>query len=288
MVAAGLSFVVVMFMSAAAKIIWIASYPKSGNTWMRMLVGNYMYGAAATPMPLNEIGAHIPADRDETLYRGYCLRHQLSFDEVAPSLAHRDAMYAELLAAKGPMFIKTHACNHEQNGTAYYPPARTHGTILIVRDPRDVVLSFAHHTQRTPDQALAMMRDQNFVATQNGMTEFLSSWDQHTKSFLGMQTPKMIIRYEDLLADAAAVLRRVLSAFGEEVDEARLQECVKFSAFDSLKSQEGKDGFVENPNAGQSFFRAGTANQWQQNMTPELVDATQAAFGPVMEQLGYL
>lgn len=278
--------------AVVAHTVWCASYPKSGNTWLRALLTAHAAGGAVDINKLDggdQPGAH--AMLFDVLGLGVSA---LANTDVEP--LRRLATQVSNQAAAGPQFRKVHdAYGPACDGVPRFLPEHTRLVAYVVRDPRAVAVSWAHHLDVPQEEAVRLMRDRPpmthfgspWLSGESGYR--LGTWSEHVESWLDQRDlPVEVVRYEDLLADPAAGLRRVLEAAGMEVHPDHLAAAAAACSFDALATQEIVGGFIEAPRADRPFFRRGEAASWQRELDPALASSIQRDHGAVMERLGYL
>lgn len=270
-------------------VVWLASYPKSGNTWLRILLANLL-SASDRPQDINamdlpfRVASHRGLVDDFSLLDSDLLHH--AEVEKLRAITH-DAFAAEQASA---VFVKTHdAYTRLDDGT---PMLGRHAraAICLVRDPRDVAVSYAFHSDFPIARAIAVMGDANNVLTgyrHAQMPQRLLDWSGHVNSWLDQaDIPTQVVRYEDLLADTAGEFGRMLAFLGIAADAEAVARAVRHAAFADLQRQEKDAGFVER--AGNApFFREGRSGAWRENLSIEEVRLIEDAHGPTMERLGY-
>ena len=277
-----------------ASIVWLASYPKSGNTWLRAVLTNYLQ-ESEQPASINSLlGGPIAADRE--------LFNELlgldSADMTRDEVMRYRPQFHETLAGEAPppAFIKVHeAFLHLPCGAAVFPKAATAGVIYLVRSPLDVAVSYAHHHQRSIDATIEWMNNPTAMEAKvvGGMCacfpELLLTWSGHVSSWLDQrELPLHVLCYEDMQKAPMAAFGAVLRFAGLETDEARLAQAIERAAFPRLHAQEEQFGFAERQPTAPSFFRTGVAGSWRSALSAQQVRALAHAHGPVMERLGYL
>ncbi len=252
-------------------IVWLASYPKSGNTWIRAFLAN-LVANRATAVPLSELPNYGRLEADPDLYSRVAGRPstELDFDELC---ALRPQVAAAIVTdAPRTVFVKTHSMAGVHDGTPLVTPQGTAGGVYVVRNPLDVVISMAHHFAIDLNAAIDYLGDDR-AATENSnlfVTEFLGSWSQHVKSWADSESDRMIVvRYEDLLEKPIKAFGRVAKLVGVDNDRARISRAISHASFASLSSMEKRDGFVEVPIKGKRFFRSGKINQWREALSRE-------------------
>ena len=271
-------------------IIWLASYPKSGNTWLRIFLANLM-STGTEPYDINALRYFAYSDTRAALYERASGK---AMAELTDEHLHRlRPLVHRFLAARKEerVFVKTHNAIAVRAGIPTITPDTTAGAIYVIRNPMDVSISYAHHFAMDMDAAVeALSSPDNLLATvDRTAVSFLGSWSGHVQSWAdasGLNTH--VVRYEDMLAKPMQTFRAIAEHLGLAVRRDDLKRAIKFSAFEQLKSQEAKDGFRERGPAGGTFFREGRTGQWRQCLTPKQVDAMVASHGAVMERYGYL
>jgi Sulfotransferase domain len=265
------------------KIVWLASYPKSGNTWVRAFLHNYITEAAAptsinalTDFSATECAAAFFHKPGEPLTTEATQRLRPAVQQSLTKL-HDDLV-----------FIKTHNANLAVHNIPLCTPAHTAGTILIVRDPRDVALSYSAFTGKPLDDIIAFMANPRAAnrATDRQVFEFLSSWSTHVESWASAPR-KILARYEDLLADPEKYFARIIDFLGGPPEPERLRRAIEFSDFKTLSAQETQHGYVAGGPAG-LFFRAGKSGGWRDTLTRAQAARIEADHRDVMRKCGYI
>lgn len=281
-------------MDTLKKLYWLASYPKSGNTWMRALLNNYLEAGEA-PSDINQLertaNINLRTWYDELLMIESSLLTHAEIDALRPMLYRRYA------AQHGgdKQFCKIHdAFRTLPDGTPIFPPDVTAGVIYLIRDPRDVAISYAHHNSTSIDEAVAAMADNAhglFMRQDtalNQVPQWMGSWSSHVRSWVDeSQLPLLVVRYEDLSADPAHTFALAVAFVGLPLDQARLDKAVRFSRFETLRQQERQHGFREKTQASESFFRKGKAGDWRETLSAEQIARIESDHAVVMQRFGY-
>ena len=289
-------------------ILWIAAYPKSGTTWTRVVLTNYLrdddepasinalvgsWGASNRENFDELIGIDSADLRPDELERYLPVFREL----LARSLSARPPDGHPIDGADGrqPYFAKTHEAYRSIIGGPRFSPRGTAGVVYLVRNPLDVAVSYAHHRQRPIDQTIDWMNNPDAdeaPATRNIrrlLPNPLTTWSSHVSSWLAQSDLRMCaVRYEDLLADPHTGFGAIICFAGLALDEERLERAIAHAAFPRLQAQEAESGYQERQPTAPSFFRAGVAGSWRTALTREQVSALVEAHGPVMRRLGYL
>jgi len=272
-------------------IWWLASYPKSGSTWIRMFVNCAL---TRFPVNLNAQYQYCLGDNFGNLYQAASVM-PLSTMGVREVIYLRPAALINALAmANGrDVCLKTHHANAPIEGIQMCPEKLTKGALYVVRDPRDVVLSFARHMGQTVDEAIASMANENMTIRQKGNLLFhhLSSWSQHVASWLTDKNPikTACVRYEDMLQNPDRVFWKILDALGlrEHVDDAAYQFALDQTQFEQLKRVEQQTGFRELGCKQATFFNTGRAGQWRSELIERQVALIERQHEGMMRELGY-
>ena len=269
-------------------LVWLASYPKSGNTWLRAFMGNYFF-AHDRPMPLEDVKRVSSGDSSGP--------HYTEITGKAPAdLTPSEQMRARLtvlrrIAGQAPMsLVKTHAANAAVTGVPLIPPALTRLAIHVVRDPRDVLVSYADHFGQTLEEAAGTMArpTARLLASDRVVAQYPGGWSQHTASWADARGfPVLCLRYEDMTADPERAFARVVEAMGAPLDRVALREAIERSSFRSLAAMEAEGGFSEaSPNSAR-FFRQGRAGGWRETVPGPLAKRVRANHRAMMRRFGY-
>lgn len=270
-------------------IVWLASYPKSGNTWVRLFVANYILNRP-DPLPINQIHKFGIGDSIAAMYSKVAGR-TIGVSDVALSLQLRDRVLAGVVANNADInLVKTHNRRTVAHGVQMIPEKFTRSAIYVMRNPLDMVLSYARHYGIDHAQAAEQIchPDNANAPTDRTVAEFLGSWSDHVESWTGKSAyPVLVLRYEDMLSQPETEFAKIVAHFGMDVDEERLQRAIQHASFDQLKQQEQQHGFNEASDKGAAFFGKGRAGQWRDELDPVLVKQIRQANKRVMKQYGY-
>lgn len=252
------------------KLIWLASFPKSGNTWLRAFLHNYLTDSA-TPHPINRLTDLTTGESGAALYHRHDPRPASAYT-AADAARLRPRVHHDLMGNDPErVFVKTHNPAITLHGTPLITPEVTDRAIYLLRDPRDIAISYAAHLGITLDAMIALLADDRAVSGGNDhkILEFIGSWSRHVASWTSNPHPKLLVlRYEDLLADPTDAFTDVIRFLGAPPDPARLQRAISFSSFATLSRQEHATGFAErSAQAKTPFFRTGTSAQWRTLLT---------------------
>ena len=274
-------------------IYWLASYPKSGNTWFRSFLYNLQQDGDA-PADINELATGGIASG-----RGW-LDEVLGFDtaELDPDEVDRlrPSVYRWSLRDAEVGYHKIHdAYTYTQDGEPLVSREATLGALYIVRNPLDVAPSNANHNQSTIDQAIARMGEAKYAlcrtrkALPSQVRQQLLSWSQHVLSWI--DAPELnchVMRYEDMLSDPIASFTQATRFLGLAQAPEQIEKAIRFSDFKELSRQEEQKGFKERPTKTERFFRQGKSGGWRDKLSPEQVQRIVSDHGAVMQRMGYL
>lgn len=271
-------------------ILWLASYPKSGNTWLRAFLANFLTNAAQ-PVDINSLDQFALGDMVtwpyEQVFGGPVDDRPLEDIYLARPQAHR------LLAQSGPgvVFVKTHNRLAKFDDTPTITPEVTFGAVYLIRNPLDVMVSYSRHYGISIDDAITGSGTEvHFLPRRPGkIDQDLGTWSQHVRGWtLAPGLFRHVMRYEDILRDPIKAFSGVVDFLGTPKNPARLRRAVKFSSFRELAGQERRRGFSEKSSKSDRFFSAGKAGTWRGTLSDAQVAQVIELHGPVMSDWGYL
>ena len=240
-------------MAGTAKygIIWLASYPKSGNTWVRTFLTNYQRDSNQ-PADINDLdGGPIASAR-----RVFDDAVGIEASDLTPEEIdrYRPAVYKQIAQdLDAPLFLKVHdAYTMNEDGMALFPESATQLVLYIIRNPLDVAVSFAHHsTVPTAEMIDRMCNPENaFCARQNRLhnqlRQKLLTWSGHVISWVdapGLQVT--VVRYEDMVRNTVPTFKSIVMTAGLALNPDKLAQALDYSSFDRLQAMERHKGFRE-------------------------------------------
>ncbi|MCX6183279.1 MAG: sulfotransferase domain-containing protein [Bacteroidetes bacterium] len=261
-------------MQGKNNIIWLTSYPKSGNTWMRMFLHALKTGCDHVENFEQIEGSDgIASSRsllDELL--GIYTSDMVDI-EIQKLRADAYRLYSSELTEE--IIVKVHdAAFH--GGILTFPKEVTKKVIYIVRNPFDMVASYANHMGSSIEKSVQSLCDGNgFLAgnkkkLNNQVTQYMGSWSDHYNSWKNLYRENIeVIRYEDMLNDSFATFNKVVKCIGWEKTNEEIEKAISVSDFKNLRSVEEQAGFREKPKETKHFFRQGKSGQWKNEITPE-------------------
>jgi aryl sulfotransferase len=277
----------------SGRTVWLASYPKSGNTWLRAVYTALTCGA---DLDINSLGAGlVPATRELLDSVLGVPASDLTADEVDMVRPRADEVL-EAAATDAVYLRKVHDGFYP--GPSGEPPvsvAASRAAIYLVRDPRDVAVSYANHTGRSVEWAAAELCSPRAAMAGSSWhitaqtRQRLGTWSDHVRSWTEQAPmPVHVVRYEDASRDPVRVFGAALRFAGLDVTEDELASAVERASFDRLRAQEAEHGFHERGRRCGAFFRRGAAGSWRDELPAPLADRIVAAHRDTMRRLDYL
>ncbi len=273
-------------------IVWLASYPKSGNTWMRAFIYNLIENPAR-PGRIAELPAWFEEESKPRWYAPYAGEGGVAAMDFDQALALRPRVHQDIADSRerGSIFTKTHNMFGHLQGIPLHNLTVMAAAIYIVRNPLDVVVSVADHFGLSIDQAIAFMANEETGTPTNeeNVAGFMGSWSTHVASWTMQAHPAiLVVRYEDLQDQALKAFGSVAKLLGLGKDKNRLRKAIQFSSFRELKQQELLGGFVEKSPNSRHFFRKGSKNQWAEALSDDQVARIVERHREQMQRFGYI
>lgn len=273
-------------------IIWLASYQKSGNTWLRAFL-HHLFADADKPLPLTATrGGQVSANASSLhWYQALDRRPPTQWDSAEVARMRPAVQKAIAASRQGSVFCKTHMPLLMIHGLPTIEMSVTAGALYIVRDPRDVALSFADFHGITVDAAIASLATANLEVPGGPaqVAEPMGSWSQHVASWTARPSPAIhVVRYEDLHADPQKAFGAIAAFLRLEASPERIARAVANTSFATMRAQEDREGFDERSPAQERFFRRGVAGGWRDSLSAEQAARIEADHGKQMARFGYL
>lgn len=277
------------------RIVWLASYPKSGNTWTRALLSNLLaQDGQVGDYRLIQLSGAISSNRQRFDEHAGLSSSDLTDDEI--DLLRPDVYRAAAKASDERLYVKVHDAFHlNTDGRPIFPTDCSWGAIYLVRNPLDVAVSYAHHQGHSNFAKVAKQLTSDTHAGAGGahsqLRQTTGSWSGHYRSWNDQSNIRVLtIRYEDLLADTEACLKRMAHFLHlrEVNDPAKIAKAVTASSFEALQKAEQDNRFTERPERAARFFRTGKAGEGIEVLPPEVRRHIQDVNGDLMRELGYL
>lgn len=274
-------------------IYWLASYPKSGNTWFRIVLANVLKDTDE-PIDLDFIHTGMIASSREWMEAALGFdTGDLTHDELDALRPHVYRWYSEQLDSPG--YYKIHDAHTLVGEEALIPAEGCLGALYFIRNPLDVAISFANHFSCSVDEAIQMMGDEQFAFCKskrrqvNQLRQWLLSWSMHVNSWVNAKgLNRLVIRYEDMKNNPQETFANALGFLQIHPTGATLQTALANAEFDKLQQEEAEKGFCEKPLKVTQFFRKGMVGDWENTLTEAQIAQLIADHGPTMQAFGYL
>ena len=282
-------------------IFWIASYPKSGNTWIRTLISSYYYTEDGI---FKESKIH---NIDQFPQKKYF--KDFKYDKTIVNDTARLWLKAQkkINLDKKLRFFKTHNAFGNLNGNPFTDNTNSIGAIYVVRDPRNVITSLKNHYELNDNQAYSwMINENNYLYDTHNFKEdgysdfqFISSWSTNYKSWkVQKKIPIKIIKYEDLLNETYLIFKDLINFINmlvnnsEQINRDKLKKVIDSTLFDKLRKEEQDKGFTESVLSRDGkrkipFFNLGPKNDWNKILNIKMVKKIEEVFAESMKDLSY-
>ena len=279
-------------------IIWLASYPKSGNTWLRSILSSLLYSNDGN---FNfEKLKKIEQFPEKKFFKDF-VNNFNSFDEIKENWI----LAQEKINLKNQTeLFKTHQGKYTVGGHSFTNKENTLATIYVVRDPRSLIKSISNHFSLSIDKACKFVlspeiigNGKKFEEKNDGMYNLLGKWNDHYRSWTRDKNNLLIIKYEDLIADPEIELNKIIKFLKKylnfKTDENKNNKILETTSFESLKRMENQGLFKENVLNKKTkdkidFFHLGPKNIWQNNLDNEIIKQIEENFTSEMKELNYL
>ncbi len=275
-------------------IVWIASYPKSGNTWFRIVLANLLSDQDEL-IDINDIKRTLNASSRNLIdeYSGVsCSDLTMNeIDEIRPQV------YGQIAEESNDLvFFKVHeAWKKTESGVPLFPSEYTKAVIYIIRNPLDIAISFAFHSMVSIENTVERLNDPEYSFCSKTdrlvgqVKQVLTDWTSHVSSWIDKSgLPVKILRYEDMLNDPYNIFKNAFDFIGIEKSNNEIANAIKQSDFERLGKFESEYGFEEKPILMKKFFRSGKSGIWKDQLSPELVRNIVKQQHGMMDRFGYL
>ena len=281
-------------------IIWVASYPKSGNTWLRALLSSYFYSHDGN---YNE---NLLKEIDQFPVRKYFEKFDYDKTIVADTTKFWIKAQEIINSDNKLKFFKTHNVFGKVNNFDFTNTKNSIGAVYIVRDPRNVITSIKNHYELDDETAFKWMTDKNnyiydierVKQVGYGDFQFISSWDLNYKSWkIQKKIPIKFIRYEDLTNQTYAVFLELIEFIykvtnnSDIIDKTKLKNALNSTTFEKLKRREKEHGFSEavsfTSNKKVQFFNLGPQNNWRKILNKDLEKKIKELYEQNLKELLY-
>lgn len=283
-------------------IIWIASYPKSGNTWLRSIISALVYSDDGIfDFNLLKKIQQFP----EKKYFKDLIKDFSNFDEIKKNwIFAQDKINLD----NKIKFFKTHQGKYTVDGDDFTNNINTRAVIYVVRDPRNVINSISNHYSLSVENSLKFMLspkligngknfEESFMDNKPSMFTLLGKWNDHYRSWTRNKKNLLLIKYENLIRDPKIEMDKIIHFLNKylkfDTSIEKNKNIIETTSFEYLKKLEGKGLFKEAPlkknTAGRvKFFNLGPKNQWSKESNQEIIKSIEKNFSTEMRELGYL
>ena len=283
-------------------IIWLASYPKSGNTWVRSIIASLIYSSDVrfNFKLLNKI--------DQFPEKKYFKDFVSDFGDFELIKKNWIAAQDKINLDNNIKFFKTHQGKYTVGEDNFTDEENTIAVIYIVRDPRNVVTSISNHYTLSIKESLKFMMsdtiignkksfEESYKEKKSGILTLLGKWNNHYRSWTRKKGNLLLIKYEDLIFNPSAEILKISSFLKKyinfETDDKKYENILKTTSFENLKKMENEESFKEGvlnkeTNSKVNFFNLGPKNKWQNNLDQDIIDIIKKNFNNEMKEIGYL
>ena len=280
-------------------IIWIASYPKSGNTWVRSMVSSLVYSENGI-FNFNQLSKISQFPNKE-----YFEKFTNNFGDIHQIKKYWITAQDKINLDNRIKFFKTHHINCKIGDHSFTNKENTKATIYIVRDPRNLINSISNHYSKTLEESYKFLTTSRFIGgrqnlggiKKNDLVTLLGTWNDHFKFWTRNNENLLIIKYENLIKNTKIELERLITFLRKyikiETNEQKEKNILRTTSFQYLKKMEKKGLFKENAfnksqNKKVDFFNLGPENKWENLLKEDLKNRIEKIFKSEMNELGYL
>ena len=290
-------------------IFWIGSYPKSGNTLLRAIIsslffsddGVFKFDLLKKIVGFEEVSRLTKCYNtrpDKINLKNWKEKNVLIFENLKEIQKKINLGFSEDFA-----FFKTHFNGKNFDESTFFIEEYLRGVIYIYRDPRDVCLSWARHTNLSKNKSIEFMSNSSasinwigrkkFKEYKTDIPVYLSTWENHVRSWIDIKfnCPYLFISYEDLVYEKKETIKKLIDFFEKNYKIAiskkdmKIKNIINSTSFDNLKKMENNQGFNESVN--NKFFAVGQKNQWKNELNKNQINKIEHKFGSLMKKLKY-
>ena len=278
-------------------IIWLASYPKSGNTWVRYFLASLIYSNQGKS-GLDKLGyimQYPKRDQFEKLVSNFDDFNQIKQNWINSQI--------KINSDNKVKIFKTHHILCSLGDDNFTDERNTLGAIYIVRDPRNVISSILYHfnLSSTEEALNFIMEEKKFIGNMKNKINYplhtlIGSWKSNYNSWKNIGKNFLLVKYEDLILSPNTEFRNIANyisnIIGIKFSEEQIKNSIEESSFKNLRNIEDKNGFIESiedpENKKKKFFNLGPNNNWKKNLEKKFIDRIEKSFNDEMKELGYI
>ncbi len=279
-------------------IIWVASYPKSGNTWVRSIISSLIYtkdGIFDFPS-IKKI--------DQYPQRRFLEYFTQDYNNIHEIKKHWITSQERINLDTKIKFFKTHHLNCKVDNYPFTNKECTRATIYIVRDPRNLIDSISNHFSKSIEESKKFLLTSKILSPGKeielrggNVITYIGSWKEHYRFWTNDNENLLIIKYEDLVKNIHQEIDKIIAFLKNfiafEVSDTKKENVIKSTSFEALKKIEDNGNFTENVFVkGKSekvrFFNKGPSNNWQNTLPKNIQKDLETELNSELKELGYL
>ena len=289
------------------KMFWISSYPKSGNTWLRLILcglfftedGNLNNFDLLKKIPGFDSLKNFSFVKEKSLKDYDIIFNGTEYNEESVLTYSKYWIEAQkrISIDKGKFgLFKTHNARVKINNNYYTDSSITLGFIYISRDPRDIVISYSKHINKNIDETIRFLLDGQIMKKEkigNKMPEIILNWRDHYLSWKKFsEVPSLFLKYEDMLNNIELEVKKITNFFYKNYnikitnESSKIKNIIKSTKFDNLKKKEFQYGFPEHSHS--TFFRIGQQKQWSKILNQKQIETIEEKFKNQLIELNYI
>ena len=276
-------------------ITWIASYPKSGNTWIKLFLKSY-FNSSNTNFSINPKIDDIFSIETFPIAKEF-KNLDIKYEDFAEIAKNWINMQSLINLNNKPNYLKTHNAMCSINNYQFTNDENTIGAIYVVRDPRDIAISYSNFLNKEIDDTIEYILsdncfEQDFFENLLYKKSIMGNWAYHYNSWKNYKSKEIIIiKYEDMITKTNETFLKILKYLNKinnvEINQKKMMDAINLTSFKNLRKLEKNEGFRENPSI-KPFFRKGQIGEWKEILNKNQIQKIEKKFTKEMEELDYL
>ena len=276
-------------------ITWIASYPKSGNTWIKLFLKSY-FNSSNTNFSINPKIDDIFSIETFPIAKEF-KNLDIKYEDFAEIAKNWINMQSLINLNNKPNYLKTHNAMCSINNYQFTNDENTIGAIYVVRDPRDIAISYSNFLNKEIDDTIEYILsdncfEQDFFENLLYKKSIMGNWAYHYNSWKNYKSKEIIIiKYEDMITKTNETFLKILKYLNKinnvEINQKKMMDAINLTSFKNLSKLEKNEGFIENPSIN-PFFRKGQIGEWKEILNKNQIQKIEKKFTKEMEELDYL